>query len=289
MQIKTLLTTSTQKLGGEEAALEAQLLLQHVLGVNHAWLIVHANDEIAQTSESAFLSLIERRLTGEPVAYILGEREFFGLPFIVTPDTLIPRSDTESLVEAALSKLPLPESASNNLNLLDLGTGSGAIALAIAHSRPDIDVIAVDASEKALAIADQNAEKLAVENVDFVQSDWFDTLGMQTFDLIVSNPPYIENSDDHLQQGDLRFEPMRALASGKDGLDDIRRILADCLAYLKPQGWILLEHGFDQASAVHDLMAEAGLLALSTVKDLSGNDRVTMGKNPLLLSQHWAN
>jgi release factor glutamine methyltransferase len=298
-----------------EVKLESQLLLQHTLNVNRAWLIAHADGNLTAEKLAEFNSLVERRAIGEPIAYILNEREFYGLNFTVTPDTLIPRADTETLVETALSKIPLGKLTQNpsfrrmsessvfeadnhktldsdfrrndGVTVLDLGTGSGAIALAIAKHRPQAQVTAVEASQAALAIAHKNAAKLHISNVQFLLSDWFSALEQIRFDVIVSNPPYIEQNDSHLNQGDLRFEPMRALASGEDGLDDIRTIIDHCLVHLKPQGWLMLEHGYNQAQAVADLMAQAGLLSIDTIKDFGGNDRVTIGKNPLIVSTHW--
>ncbi len=287
--VRNVLNQGATLLNGDEAKLEAQLLLQFVLAVDHAWLIVHATDAISDQHKLQFLKLIQRRSKGEPIAYILGEREFYGLPFKVSEDTLIPRSDTEALVEIALEKLDSCSHGNDGVSVLDLGTGTGAIALAIAHSLPEAYVTAVDASEKALAVAQENAERLEIEQVEFIHSDWFEGLVGHRFDVIVSNPPYIEENDQHLNQGDLRFEPISALASGEDGLDDIRLILADCLAFLKPQGWVMLEHGYKQAEAVQQLMAETGLVEVDTIKDFGGNDRVTIGKNPLIVSQHWAN
>lgn len=298
-----------------EAKLGAQLLLQHTLNVNRAWLIAHENENLAPENLAEFNSLIERRAKGEPIAYILGEREFYGLNFMVTPDTLIPRADTETLVEIALAKIAVDKVITNTsfrsmsessvfqadkyktldsdfrrndeVTVLDLGTGSGAIALAIAKHRPQAQVTAVDASQAALAVAQRNAEHLQISNVQFLLSDWFSALEQVRFDVIVSNPPYIEQDDTHLAQGDLRFEPISALASGQDGLDDIRTIIDDCLVHLKPQGWLMLEHGYNQAQAVADLMAQIGLLNVETIKDFGGNDRVTIGKNPLIVSTHW--
>ena len=272
---------STQ-LGADEAKLEAQLLLQHALNVNRAWLIAHENDALQPNIHAVFEALLNRRLAGEPMAYILGHREFYGLDLMVTADTLIPRPDTEVLVEAALGKIH------GSLSILDLGTGSGAIALAIAKNRPQASVTAVDASNAALEIAQKNAQNLNITNVQFVLSNWFDALAHTQFDIIVSNPPYIEQNDVHLSQGDLRFEPITALAAGEDGLSDIRQIIDNSLVYLKPQGWLLLEHGFNQAEKVADLMSSAGLVAIETMQDLGGNDRVTFGKNPLIVSTHWA-
>jgi release factor glutamine methyltransferase len=230
-----------------------------------------------------FEALLNRRLAGEPMAYILGSREFYGLELMVTPDTLIPRPDTETLVEATLAKIL----NDTNPSILDLGTGTGAIALAIAKNCPQVSVIAVDASNSALEVAKKNAQNLSISNIEFVISNWFENLTNQRFDVIVSNPPYIEQNDIHLSQGDLRFEPISALVSGADGLDDIRQIINDCLIYLNPQSWLILEHGYNQASQVADLMAEAGLTNIETIKDLSGNSRVTLGKNPLIMSSHW--
>ncbi|MDI1298818.1 peptide chain release factor N(5)-glutamine methyltransferase [Methylotenera sp.] len=317
--VKNTLTSAAALLNNDEATLEAQLLLQHVLNVNRAWLIAHSDDALQANTLATFEALLKRRLSGEPIAYILGVREFYGLDLMVTPDTLIPRPDTETLVEAALDKINSPsfprkresigisegqilkvdsrfrghDGAENSdadlsgLSVLDLGTGTGAIALAIAKNRPQAFVTAVDASEAALEVAKKNAQNLNIPNVQFILSNWFDAFSTEKFDLIVSNPPYIEQDDAHLNQGDLRFEPMSALASGVDGLDDIRQIVSNCLVYLKPQGWLMLEHGYNQALQVADLMADAGLTNIETIKDLGNNDRVTIGKNPLIVSTHW--
>lgn len=271
------------RLDAIDARFEAQLLLQHLLNVNRAWLIAHENDRLSNEVQANFEQLTKRRADGEPIAYILGSREFYGLNLTVTPATLIPRPDTEILVDAALNKIP----ADTTLQILDLGTGTGAIALAIAQQRPQTQVTAVDASQAALEVAISNSQQLHISNIHFLLSDWFNNLKDTLFDVIVSNPPYIENSDVHLTQGDLRFEPTSALASGADGLDDIRRIIDSCLVHLKPQGWLMLEHGYNQAAAVKDLMTQTGLVNLETFKDLGGNDRVTIGKNPLIVSTHW--
>ncbi|NOT14301.1 MAG: peptide chain release factor N(5)-glutamine methyltransferase [Methylotenera sp.] len=282
--IKSILQIVAQQLGTEEAKLEAQLLLQYVLNVNRAWLISHENDALQPNIHALFEALLKRRLSGEPIAYVIGSREFYGLDLMVTVDTLIPRPDTETLVEAALGEISLHDEYS----VLDLGTGSGAIALAIAKNRPQANVIAVDASFAALEIARQNSANLQIPNVQFLLSDWFAALSHEKFDVIVSNPPYIEQNDAHLTQGDLRFEPISALASGADGLDDIRKIIDDSLVYLKPQGWLMLEHGYNQAELVADLMAQTGLVGVQTLKDLGGNNRVTIGRNPLIVNTHWA-
>ncbi len=274
MQIKHLLSQSSMHLDHYDAKLEAQLLLQHVLNVNRAWLIAHENEALSPENFAQFQQLITRRKNGEPIAYILGYREFFGLKLKVTPDTLIPRPDTETLVEAALEKISKYQTS----KVLDLGTGTGAIALAIAKNRPNAQVTAVDFSANALKIAQENAKNLAIQNVSFVQSDWFSALKNQQFDVIVSNPPYIEENDAHVGQGDLRFEPKSALTSGVDGLDDIRKIIGESLHFLKPQGWLLIEHGYNQAKNVRELIAEYASADIATVQDFGGNDRVTMGR-----------
>lgn len=266
-----------------DARFESQLLLQHSLKVNRAWLIAHENDDIATEVQHEFNTLIQRRISGEPIAYILGDRDFYGLNLSVTPATLIPRPDTEILVDIALEKIP----SNQTVQILDLGTGTGAIALAIAQHCPQAQVTGVDASKPALEVAIINSQQLHITNIQFILSDWFNELHDTRFDIIVSNPPYIEEADLHLQQGDLRFEPISALASGADGLDDIRKIIDDCLIHLKPQGWLMCEHGYNQAESVKELMAQAGLVAIQTFKDLGGNDRVTIGKNPLIISTHW--
>lgn len=268
-------------LNPKEAKFEAQLLLLHILNKDHAWLIAHENDYIPTEVETRFQTLLNRRLDGEPIAYILGCREFYGMHLKVTPDTLIPRPDTETLVEAALSKIPLHTFQPKTLqakSILDLGTGSGAIALAIAKNCPFANVIAVDASQSALNIAIENARNLTINNVQFLLSDWFNTLNGKKFDLIVSNPPYIEADDAHLKQGDLRFEPESALASGSDGLKDIRQIIHSAPKHLNTNGWLMLEHGYNQAPTVATLFKQAGFAEISHVLDLGGIERVTIGQ-----------
>jgi release factor glutamine methyltransferase len=257
-----------------EARLEVQILLQHCLNVNHAWLLVHENDALEANIHAAFQALLKRRLGGEPIAYILGKREFYGLEFKVTPDTLIPRPDTETLVDAALEKIPKDKPCT----VLDLGTGTGAIAIAIAKHRPHAQLTAVDASLSALDVAKENAANLGVTNVEFLLSDWFSELKCKSFDIIVSNPPYIAGDDAHLKQGDLRFEPQSALASGKDGLNDIRHLITHARQHLAPQGWLMLEHGYNQSGEVAALMQDAGFGSISSFLDLSGLYRVTAGR-----------
>ena len=276
--VQQLLQTARQQLAQlvpqDEAGIEARLLLLHVLEVNHAWLLTHATDEPAEIHMQTFQRLVQRRLQGEPVAYILGYREFFGLRLIVTPDTLIPRPDTEILVETALAK------AARGMQVLDLGTGTGAIALAIAQHATQVQVTAVDASPGALSVAESNLKHLQLHNVTLCLSNWFDALPQRVFDLIVSNPPYIEASDPHLNQGDLRFEPPSALASGTDGLQDIRHIVAHATDHLNAGGWLMLEHGYNQATAVQELLNMHGFYAVETIKDLGDQPRVTIGQWP---------
>jgi len=250
--------------------------------------------------------LFERRMRGEPIAYLLATREFYGLNFSVSPATLIPRPDTELLVELALQHIPfsprpvpargIPAACGSKaartgetgegvrdcgrehtFRVLDLGTGSGAIALSIAHARPDAEVVAVDASEGALDVARLNAQQLNLNNVQLLHSDWFRALGTEHFDLIVSNPPYIAADDAHLAQGDVRFEPRTALVSGTDGLDDIRSIITEAKAHLNSGGWLLFEHGYDQAERVRDLLRQAGFDEVFSARDLAGIERVTGG------------
>lgn len=273
------------------ARIEVQCLLQEVLGVTRAYFFAHPERVLSETEEASYQALLRRRLGGEPIAYILGTREFFGLNLNVTPATLIPRPDTELLVELALQRIPSPSATllplplagegqgrGRVVRILDMGTGSGAIALAIAHQRPDAEVWACDASAAALAVARDNAQRLGIANVHFVASDWFSALSGQRFDLIVSNPPYIAADDRHLSQGDVRFEPLAALASGADGLDDIRDIVGQAPAHLEKQGWLLLEHGYDQAGRVRELLQACGFAAVFSAQDLSGIERCSGGQ-----------
>ena len=270
-ELRRVLAAATEQLGER---VDAELLLLHVLQQPRSWLYTHAGDELAMDVQTAFSSLLERRVAGEPVAYITGRRGFWTLDLEVTPATLIPRPETELLVELALQRLPLDAAC----DVVDLGTGSGAIALAIASERPQARVVATDASTAALAVAQRNAQRHAIGNVAFVHGDWLAPLASQHFDLIVSNPPYIESADPHLTQGDLRYEPTSALASGSDGLDDTRRIVRDSRSHLHPDGWLLLEHGWNQGPAVRALLAEAGYAEVFTAQDLEMRDRVSGGR-----------
>jgi len=258
----------------DEARIEARLLLQTAFNVDRAWLLAHENDAPQANIHTVFEALLKRRLQGEPIAYILGKREFYGLELAVTKDTLIPRPDTETLVEATLAKI----SAYASCSVLDLGTGTGAIAIAIAAQRPSARILAVDRSPKALEVAAANAKNIGLANTQFLLSDWFSALGDERFDVIVSNPPYIAENDPHLDQGDLRFEPRSALAAGPEGLDDIRRIIDEAQAHLNLAGWLMLEHGYDQAEKVSGLMRQAGFDNVTSAADLAEIARVTMGQ-----------
>ena len=271
MRARELLVQATHALHGDEARREAALLLCHALGVTDAWLVAHADDSVDPEHATAFRDLVARRARGEPVAYLTGTRGFHALELQVTPDVLIPRPETELLVDCALQRIP--EDA--EWAVADLGTGSGAIALAIARARPRAKVVATDASGVALAVARANADRLALRNVEFAQGDWCAALGDAWFDLIVSNPPYIAEGDPHLHEGDLRFEPAAALASGSDGLDAIRIIVRDARAHLRDGGWLLFEHGFDQGPAVRGLLAMHGYAEVFTERDLEGRERVS--------------
>lgn len=254
---------------------EAALLLQHVLERGAAWLYAHGEATVAPGQAARFQALVARREAGEPVAYLVGRRGFWTLDLAVTPDTLIPRPETELLVEEALARLDpaLP------LRVADLGTGSGAIALSIASERPRARVIATDHSEAALAVARANADGNDLgRRVEFRSGDWFGPLAGERFDLIASNPPYIAERDPHLEQGDLRYEPPLALASGADGLDAIRILAATAPRHLAAGGWLLLEHGHDQGAAVRALLGAAGFEQVATVADLEGRDRVGVGR-----------
>jgi release factor glutamine methyltransferase len=256
-----------------DARLDARVLAAHVLGVEPAWLIAHDTDAVPTPQTDAFQTLLAQRLRGVPIAYLTGRREFYGRAFQVSDAVLIPRPDTELLVELALARIP-PDQA---VAVLDLGTGSGCIALTLALERPLARVTAVDRSPAALAMAQRNAELLDTR-VEFLVSNWFSALGERRFDLIVSNPPYIAAADPHLARGDVRFEPLAALAAGADGLDDLRRLIAAACAHLQPSGTLLLEHGHDQAAAVRSLLQQNGIASPQSWNDLAGIPRVSGGQ-----------
>ena len=256
-----------------EARREAQILFGHAVGASRAWLSAHRDDAADPSAAETFHELVRRRRSGEPVAYLVGRREFYGLEFRVTPDVLIPRADTETLVDTALEILV----DGSPHDVLDLGTGSGCVAIAIAHERPEVRVTAVDVSKPALGVARANAATIGV-NVELVQGEWFQQLTGRRFDLVVSNPPYVATGDPHLQRGDLRFEPATALASGEDGLADIRVIAADAPAYLREGGWLLFEHGYEQAEVCRDLLLDAGFGEVIRRADIAGLPRVAGGR-----------
>jgi release factor glutamine methyltransferase len=274
--ISELLKLSSQLTAiSDSPQLDCELLLCYTLDVDRTWLRTWPEKEISQPLEAKFRALLEQRVEGQPIAYLIGSRGFWSMDLQVSKDTLIPRPETELLVELALG-LQLPK----NSDGLDLGTGTGAIALALASERPDMNFVAVDSQSGAVSLANKNCQALGLANVEIFQSDWFDSVQLteDQFDLIVSNPPYISATDPHLQQGDVRFEPNTVLVSGIDGLDDLKKIIAKSPFYLKPNGWLLLEHGFDQGSAVARLMSEAGFQKVVTHQDYNLIDRVTLGQ-----------
>jgi len=251
--------------------LENRILLCHALQLPRVALITQSERALTSAEAAVLAGLVQRRLDGEPIAYIVGEREFFGLPFKVSPAVLIPRPDTELMVELALARL------APRARLLDMGTGSGAIAVAVAHTRPDATVTALDVSEAALDIAQANAAANGAR-VRFVRSDWYAALGAERFDLIASNPPYIASGDRHLGEGDLRFEPTGALTDHADGLSALRIIIDGAPVHLEPGGWLLLEHGYDQAEAVRALLTARGFTEVQSWRDLAGIERVSGGR-----------
>lgn len=256
------------------AALDARVLLQAALRVSHAYLAAHSERVVAGEPLARYLALAARRAAGEPVAYLTGEREFFSLEFKVTPAVLIPRPETELLVELALERIPQDASC----RVLDLGCGSGCIAISIAKRRPQTRVTATDRSPDALEIAAENTRALGVHNIDFARGDWFGAVGGERFDIIVSNPPYIAEGDPHLRQGDLPFEPRQALIAGPDGLSCIREIVAQANSHLVSGGWLMFEHGYDQAERCRALLGAAGFAEVFSQRDLAGIERVSGGR-----------
>lgn len=255
------------------ARLEARVLASHAWNVTSSWLIAHDTDVLTSQQGTQFQALLERRLNGEPIAYITGEREFYGRSFVVTPAVLIPRPETELLVEVMLAQIPLDQP----IDILELGTGSGCIALSLALERPHVQVTAVEQDDGALAVAKINALNLGAQ-VEILKSNWFSALAHRKFDFIVSNPPYVPSDDPHLRRGDVRFEPLCALVSGAKGADDLAHIISKAPSFLKAKGSVYLEHGYDQSGATAQLLTKAGFSSIRSWLDLSGIARVTTGK-----------
>ncbi len=284
--LKAAITSLTES-GSSSAAIDAAVLLCHVLNKSRSYLLTWPDKMLSQQELHRFQAVLQRRIGGEPVAYITGEREFWSLPLMVSPATLIPRPDTERLVELALEKVQTAKPC----HILDLGTGTGAIALAIASECPQHQVLGIDLQQQAKELAERNAQNLAIKNVRFMQGSWFEplkavcrsklhqeTLKEIKFALIVSNPPYIEKNDPHLSTGDVRFEPVTALVAEEKGLADIKTIAAEAVNFLEPKGWLMFEHGFEQGRAVREVLSGAGYMNVLTEQDYGGNDRVTYGQ-----------
>jgi release factor glutamine methyltransferase len=253
---------------------EAKILLAHVLHRNRAWVAAHGDEPMTVDEAKAFDSLARRRRDGEPVAYLTGRREFYGLDLEITPDVLIPRPETELLVELALLRIDADAPA----EILDLGSGSGAIALAIASERSNAAVLGVDVSAPAVALARRNAARLNLANAAFIESDWFGAVPQKRYNAIVANPPYVGAGDPHLSDGDLRFEPPGALTAGPGGLSALRTIIAGAAAYLAPGAWLLVEHGYDQADAVQAMLRDARFSDVQSRRDLAGIPRTALGR-----------
>ena len=274
--VSELLKLSAQlQTTSDSPRLDCELLLCHVLEVDRSWLLTWPAHQVSKAQQQLFKSLLKKREQGVPIAHLVGSRGFWSMDLTVSHDTLIPRPETELLVEIAL-KLRIPTQARG----LDLGTGTGAIVLALATERPDMKWTAVDIQQGAVELAQSNCDQQQLTNVSVLNSCWFDAIKApyNKFDLIVSNPPYIANDDPHLSQGDVRFEPHTALVSGFDGLDDIKLIISQSPAYLNPKGWLILEHGYSQGQAVRDLMSAAGFTSVVTQKDYNNIDRVTFAQ-----------
>lgn len=273
-----LLAATAQLAAHESARLDAEILLAEALEQPRSYLRAWPERTLTQAQALKFAELLARRAAGEPIAHILGRREFWSLDLDITLETLIPRPETELLVELALARIP----ADADWSIADLGTGSGAIALAVAKERPRCRIAASDISAGALAVAERNARGLGLSNVRFHPGAWYQPFADTRFDLILSNPPYIRTDDPHLRQGDVRFDPRSALVSGHDGLNDLRKIISGAAEHLQSGGWLLVEHGYDQGQAVMDLFTQAGFDAVETTRDLGGQPRVTQGRrNPL--------
>jgi len=276
MKIMEALEQGTKWLSESESPdIDSQYLLCHVLACNTTHLLTWPDKPLTKQQQVDYTALLEQRQHGRPVAHLIGQRGFWSLDLQVNADTLIPRPDTEIIVSEALDKIQ------PKMVIADLGTGSGAIALALASERPDIDVLAMDYANGALSVAQQNAKHCQINNIAFWRGDWLSAIADNSFDMIVSNPPYIAETDPHLTHGDVRFEPMAALVSGQEGLDDIRVIIEQAKRCLKPGCWLFIEHGYEQAQAVATLFRQMTFEQVSSVKDYGGNDRITMGQLPL--------
>lgn len=274
MDFQHWLRDATRRLSaGESPKRDAEILLGFVTGRSRTFIMAFGETSLTASELEQLEALLARREQGEPVAYLVGEREFWSLPLSVSPATLIPRPDTECLVEQALLRLP-----ASPQKVLDLGTGTGAVALAIASERPDCQLIGVDLQPEAVKLAQHNAQKLAITNASFVQGSWFAPVAGQQFVVIVSNPPYIDVADPHLAEGDVRFEPASALVADNAGLADLQTLIEQAPQHLLAGGWLLLEHGWQQAQQVQQLFRQAGYHQVATVKDYGGNDRVSLGQ-----------
>lgn len=260
---------------GESPRRDAEILLGHVTGKARTYILAFDETELTASQMATLAELLARRANGEPVAHLVGTREFWSLPLFVSPVTLIPRPDTECLVEQALARLP-----QSPCHILDLGTGTGAVALALASERPDCQLTAVDFIADAVALAQRNADNLGIRNIRILQSDWFSALEGQRFAVIVSNPPYIDEQDEHLAQGDVRFEPKTALVAAENGLADLAHIIRLGRQHLLPGGYMLLEHGWKQGEAVRELFRAAGYQYAETCRDYGDNDRLTLAQWP---------
>ena len=261
-----------RRLGGGAAVMDTRALIRHVMGCDDAYLIRHADETLSAAQEEKFQALAARRSCGEPVAYLTGCREFFGLEFKVTPAVLIPRPETELLVELVLERVPERTGA----RVLDLGTGSGCVAIALAQRRPRARVLAVEIEDDAITVARENVKRHATRNVEIVQGDWFTALKRERFDVIAANPPYVAAADPHLEAADVRFEPQRALVAGAAGTECISAITMGAREHLDPGGWLLFEHGYDQGSVARELLRAAGFTrGIGTWRDLAGLERVS--------------
>lgn len=276
MRLDILLARAASRLvdaGSPSARLDAEVLLCHVLGVDRTWLYTWGDREPGIVEQARFEALVAARAAGQPVAYLTGEREFWGLPLFTGPSTLIPRPDTETLVTTALACMPARRG-----RVLDLGTGTGAVALALASERPDWHAVGIDLNPEAVALARRNAERLGIVNVGFLVGDWFAALDETGFDIIVANPPYLAEDDPHLRLGDVRFEPRGALVAGERGLADLYHLVDASRDRLVPDGWLLLEHGADQGAAMREALRAKGYRDVISERDLAGHERVSLGR-----------